>query len=249
MPAGSRTWPWSRRRPGRTIFLTTHDMTLADELCDRVAFLVDGRIAALDAPRELRLRHGRRAVAVEYERRRPGRAPGVRPGRPGRRPGVPGHPPLRRGAEACTRRRPRWRTCSCGSPGGGSRHEPPRRRRRLRCPAPVPQRLLRRRRLRRRRPRPAAPPGARPLRRLADADAGPGQHAGQHLLLHRRPGPAGEGRGVAGGAGRHAAAAGRVPRLEGHHAGPAVAGRSPGDRAAGPRGGLPPRGASPPGSA
>ena len=42
-------------------------MTLADELCDRVAFLVDGRIVALDAPRELRLRHGRRAVGVEYQ--------------------------------------------------------------------------------------------------------------------------------------------------------------------------------------
>ncbi|MGE0220608.1 ABC transporter ATP-binding protein, partial [Mycolicibacterium sp.] len=29
---------------GRTIFLTTHDMSTADELCDRVAFVVDGRI-------------------------------------------------------------------------------------------------------------------------------------------------------------------------------------------------------------
>lgn len=28
---------------GRTVFLTTHDMTAADELCDRVAFVVDGR--------------------------------------------------------------------------------------------------------------------------------------------------------------------------------------------------------------
>ena len=57
----------AQKAEGRTIFLTTHDMTLADELCDRVAFLVDGRIVALDAPRELRLRHGRRAVGVEYQ--------------------------------------------------------------------------------------------------------------------------------------------------------------------------------------
>ena len=28
---------------GRTIFLTTHDMATADELCDRVAFVVDGQ--------------------------------------------------------------------------------------------------------------------------------------------------------------------------------------------------------------
>ena len=45
----------SARDDGATIFLTTHDMTTADELCDRVAFLVDGRIAAVDVPRTLRL--------------------------------------------------------------------------------------------------------------------------------------------------------------------------------------------------
>jgi ABC-2 type transport system ATP-binding protein len=43
---------------GATIFLTTHDMTEADGLCDRVAFLADGRIAALDTPRALKLRLG-----------------------------------------------------------------------------------------------------------------------------------------------------------------------------------------------
>ena len=53
------------RDSGATIFLTTHDMTAADELCDRVAFLVDGQIAALDTPRSLRLRHGRQTVRVE----------------------------------------------------------------------------------------------------------------------------------------------------------------------------------------
>jgi fluoroquinolone transport system ATP-binding protein len=53
------------RNGGATIFLTTHDMVTADELCDRVAFLVDGRIATLDAPRALRLAHGRRVVRIE----------------------------------------------------------------------------------------------------------------------------------------------------------------------------------------
>ena len=42
------------------MFLTTHDMVTANELCDRVAFLVDGQIAALDTPRSLRLAHGRK---------------------------------------------------------------------------------------------------------------------------------------------------------------------------------------------
>jgi fluoroquinolone transport system ATP-binding protein len=53
------------RDEGATVFLTTHDMVTANELCDRVAFLVDGRIAALDQPRALRLAHGRRLVRVE----------------------------------------------------------------------------------------------------------------------------------------------------------------------------------------
>lgn len=51
---------------GRTIFLTTHDMTIADELCDRVAFIVDGQIRLIDSPRALKLAHGRKEVRVEY---------------------------------------------------------------------------------------------------------------------------------------------------------------------------------------
>ncbi|MCK9248971.1 MAG: ABC transporter ATP-binding protein [Solirubrobacteraceae bacterium] len=44
---------------GTTVVLTTHDMTEADELCRRVAFLSEGRIIALDTPRELKLQVGR----------------------------------------------------------------------------------------------------------------------------------------------------------------------------------------------
>ena len=54
------------KEEGRTIFLTTHDMTVADQLCDRVAFIVDGEIAAIDSPRELKIRQGERKVRVEY---------------------------------------------------------------------------------------------------------------------------------------------------------------------------------------
>ncbi len=56
----------SQKEAGRTIFLTTHDMMIADELCDRVAFIVDGQINLIDAPRSLKLQHGRRDVRVEY---------------------------------------------------------------------------------------------------------------------------------------------------------------------------------------
>jgi fluoroquinolone transport system ATP-binding protein len=53
------------RNGGATVFLMTHDMVTADELCDRVAFLVGGQIAALDSPRSLRLAYGRKVVRIE----------------------------------------------------------------------------------------------------------------------------------------------------------------------------------------
>ncbi|MBA2754978.1 MAG: ABC transporter ATP-binding protein [Chloroflexia bacterium] len=49
---------------GTTVFLTTHDMDEADQLCHRVAFLSQGEIVALDAPRELKLRFGERRATV-----------------------------------------------------------------------------------------------------------------------------------------------------------------------------------------
>ena len=51
---------------GRTVFLTTHDMATANELCDRVAFVVDGSIAAMDTPAELKIARSQRLVRVEY---------------------------------------------------------------------------------------------------------------------------------------------------------------------------------------
>jgi len=54
---------------GTTVFLTTHYMDEADELCDRVAFLSQGKIVALDAPRELKLRYGQRTATVLLDTR------------------------------------------------------------------------------------------------------------------------------------------------------------------------------------
>jgi len=56
----------AEREGGATVFLATHDMAAADELCDRVAFIVDGRIACIDSPRALKLANGERTVRVEY---------------------------------------------------------------------------------------------------------------------------------------------------------------------------------------
>ncbi|MEM1178494.1 MAG: ABC transporter ATP-binding protein [Acidobacteriota bacterium] len=55
-----------RRDEGVTTFITTHDMQTVEALCDRVAFLVDGRIAILDAPDALRRRYGRREVELTF---------------------------------------------------------------------------------------------------------------------------------------------------------------------------------------
>lgn len=45
---------------GVTVFLTTHDMLEADKLCDRVAFINQGKIAALDTPHNLKQQYGKR---------------------------------------------------------------------------------------------------------------------------------------------------------------------------------------------
>ncbi|OBZ11364.1 MULTISPECIES: ABC transporter ATP-binding protein [Bacillales] len=53
------------KEKGTTIFLTTHDMVEAETLCDRVAFLNNGQIQLLDAPRKLREQHGDATLTVE----------------------------------------------------------------------------------------------------------------------------------------------------------------------------------------
>lgn len=55
-----------QKKEGKTIFLTTHNMAVADELCDRVAFIVDGEIKLINSPRELKVQGGKRRVTVEY---------------------------------------------------------------------------------------------------------------------------------------------------------------------------------------
>jgi fluoroquinolone transport system ATP-binding protein len=51
---------------GVTVFLTTHNMYIADELCDRVAFIVEGEIKLIDSPKNLKLQYGKSLVDVEY---------------------------------------------------------------------------------------------------------------------------------------------------------------------------------------
>jgi len=53
------------RDRGASVFLTTHNMAEADKLSDRVAFLNQGRIVALDKPHNLKQTYGSRTLLAE----------------------------------------------------------------------------------------------------------------------------------------------------------------------------------------
>lgn len=54
------------RQKGTTVFVTTHNMLDADLLCDRVAFISNGNIVALDTPRNLKEQNSNHSIAVNY---------------------------------------------------------------------------------------------------------------------------------------------------------------------------------------
>lgn len=55
------------RQQGGTVFITSHIMADIDQLCDRVAFIVDGNIIEIDSPRNLKIKYGKRIIRVEYQ--------------------------------------------------------------------------------------------------------------------------------------------------------------------------------------
>lgn len=55
------------RANGGTVFITSHIMADIDQLCDRVAFIVDGKIIELDSPRNLKIKYGKRSLKLEYK--------------------------------------------------------------------------------------------------------------------------------------------------------------------------------------
>jgi ABC-2 type transport system ATP-binding protein len=59
-------------RDGLTVFLTTRNMAEAEEICERVAIIDHGRIAAVDTPAQLRdAMESSQYVAVTFERGAP----------------------------------------------------------------------------------------------------------------------------------------------------------------------------------
>lgn len=55
------------KNQGKTIFITTHNMYTADELCDRVSFIVDGALQITESPATLKHNYGRDVVRVDLE--------------------------------------------------------------------------------------------------------------------------------------------------------------------------------------
>lgn len=55
-----------QKAEGVTIILTTHNMEDAAELCDRVAFIVDGQIRAMDTPHALVMQKGAQTLSYTY---------------------------------------------------------------------------------------------------------------------------------------------------------------------------------------
>jgi ABC-2 type transport system ATP-binding protein len=52
----------------KTIFLTTHDMDEANQLCERVAIINQGKVVAIDAPEKLRMAVSKmRSVEVSFD--------------------------------------------------------------------------------------------------------------------------------------------------------------------------------------
>ena len=56
----------AERKKGTPVFLTTHNMLDADLLCDRVAFISNGRIMALDTPKNLKEQNSNHRVVIDY---------------------------------------------------------------------------------------------------------------------------------------------------------------------------------------
>jgi fluoroquinolone transport system ATP-binding protein len=55
-----------KKEEGKTIILTTHHMHLAEELCDRVAFMVDGQITLTDSPENLKQQGAEKRLLVSF---------------------------------------------------------------------------------------------------------------------------------------------------------------------------------------
>lgn len=56
------------QQQGKTIFLTTHDMHVVEKVCNRVGFIIDGKIKQIGEPDKLKKDYGSDTVKVEYSK-------------------------------------------------------------------------------------------------------------------------------------------------------------------------------------
>lgn len=56
----------AEKKRGKTIIITTHNMFDATELCDQVAFIVSGKVSALDTPHNLIMSRGAAKIRYAY---------------------------------------------------------------------------------------------------------------------------------------------------------------------------------------
>ena len=55
------------KQQGITVVINTHNMVIAEQLCDQVAFIVNGKIDTVDAPQALKMKYGQDQVVVEFQ--------------------------------------------------------------------------------------------------------------------------------------------------------------------------------------
>lgn len=58
------------KESGKTVVLTTHNMTFAEQVCDKVAFIVEGQIKELDTPKHLKEKYSEEEVCIENKQGR-----------------------------------------------------------------------------------------------------------------------------------------------------------------------------------
>ncbi|WP_067842804.1 ABC transporter ATP-binding protein [Amphibacillus sediminis] len=61
-----RTFIKQKQAEGKTIILNTHNMQVAEQLCDRVAFIIDGEIKQIVRPNEIIMNRNQRRLTVTY---------------------------------------------------------------------------------------------------------------------------------------------------------------------------------------
>ena len=56
------------KQQGKTIIITTHNMHIAEEICDRVAFIVEGKVKLLDSPKMLMSERSKKTLHLTFHK-------------------------------------------------------------------------------------------------------------------------------------------------------------------------------------